>query len=258
MFLKKWDDLPNNIKNEYTYNYYQKLEKKKINLILKRIFDISFSLILLIILSPILIILSICIKIDSRGPIFYRQERVTQYDKTFRIFKFRTMVQDADKIGALVTINRDPRITRVGNLIRKFRLDEIPQLINILIGDMSFVGTRPEVRKYVENYTDEMKATLLMPAGVTSYASIKFKDEDEILEKYVQKVIEKKPVLARTTPYEDIKNSEKNIDVHKSIDEVYIKKILPQKMKYNLRYIENFNILNDLKICIETVIGVLK
>ena len=115
--------------------------------------------------------MSILIKLDSKGPVFYRQERVTTYGRMFRIFKFRTMVQNADKIGSLVTLDEDPRITRVGKIIRKFRIDEFPQVINILIGDMSFVGTRPEVKKYVDNYTDEMKATLLMHAGVTSSES---------------------------------------------------------------------------------------
>ena len=156
------------------------------------------------------------------------QERITQYGKTFRIFKFRTMVQDADKRGALVTKQGDSRITRVGNKIRKCRLDEFPQLINILKGEMSFVGTRPEVKKYVDMYTDEMKATLLMPAGVTSMASIKFRDEDEIIEEYTKKGEE--------------------------IDEIYVKRILPEKMKWNLEYIEKVNILEDLKICIKTVI----
>ena len=231
MVLKKWEDIPDDIKNEYTYNYYKKLEKKKINLILKRIFDILFSLILLIILSPIFAIVAVCIKIDSKGPIFYRQERITQYNKIFKIFKFRTMIQDADKRGALVTVGNDSRITKVGKVIRKIRLDEIPQLINILIGDMTFVGTRPEVKKYVERYTDEMKATLLMPAGVTSYASIEFKDEDATISEYIEEGEE--------------------------IDDIYVNRVLTLKMKYNLIYMEKFNFLQDILICIKTVLAVI-
>lgn len=232
MILKKWENIPDSIKNEKTKKYYDILNSKKITLFLKRLFDIIFSTILLIVLSPILIILAIAIKIDSKGPIFYRQERITQYGKIFKIFKFRTMIFNADKIGALVTTKNDSRITRVGNIIRKCRLDEIPQLINILVGDMTFVGTRPEVKKYVERYTDEMKATLLMPAGVTSIASIKYKDEDEIISKYVK--------------------------LNEDVDDIYINRVLPEKMKYNINYLEKFTILQDMLICIQTVNEVLK
>lgn len=231
MILKKWENIPDNIKNEKTKEYYDILNSKKITLFLKRIFDIIFSTILLIVLLPILIILAIAIKIDSKGPIFYRQERITQYGKIFKIFKFRTMIFNADKIGALVTTKNDSRITRVGNIIRKCRLDEIPQLINILVGDMTFVGTRPEVKKYVERYTDEMKATLLMPAGVTSIVSIKYKNEDEIIGKYIEQ---------------------------ENIDDIYVNRVLPEKMKYNLTYLNKINIINDFKVCLDTVIGVLK
>lgn len=228
MILKKWEDIPESIKNEQTKKYYDILKSKKINLILKRVFDILLSLMLLIILSPLFLIIAIAIKIDSKGPIFYKQERVTQYGRIFKIFKFRTMIQDADKKGSLVTIGQDPRITRVGKMIRKCRLDEISQLINVLIGDMSFVGTRPEVKKYVDKYTDKMKATLLMKAGITSRASIKYKNEDEIITKYLNK--------------------------GEKVDDIYINRVLPEKMKWNLEYMEKFNILEDLKICIKTVI----
>ncbi len=228
MILKKWDNIPENIKNEKVKEYYDILSSKKINLILKRLFDIIFSLILLIILSPFFLIIAIAIKIDSRGPIFYKQERITQYGRTFKIFKFRTMVQNADKIGSLVTIGKDPRITKIGKKIRKCRLDEIPQLINVFIGDMSFVGTRPEVKKYVDKYTDEMKATLLMKAGITSRASLEYKNEDEIITKYLNK--------------------------GEKVDDIYINRVLPGKMKFNLDYIKKFNILEDMKICIKTVI----
>ncbi len=232
MILKRYDDLPEQMKNDEVKKYYDIIAKRKISLIIKRVFDLIVSVILLIILSPIMLILAILIKIDSKGPVFYRQERITTNGKVFRIFKFRTMVQNADKIGALVTIGSDNRITRVGKMIRRLRLDEFPQLLNIIKGDMSFVGTRPEVKKYVDKYTDEMKATLLMPAGVTSPASIKYKDEDKILEQALQK--------------------------GKHTDLAYIEDVLPEKMKYNLEYITKFSFWYDIKVCIATVIGVLK
>lgn len=251
MLLVKYDDLSDFMKNEEVKKYYDILEKKKVSLVLKRIFDVFMALIILILLSPIMLILAICIKIDSKGPVFYRQERVTTNGKIFRIFKFRTMVQDADKKGSLVTVNNDSRITKVGKVIRKFRLDEFPQLFNVLTGDMTFVGTRPEVKKYVDRYSDEMKATLLMPAGITSNASIKFKDEDEILEKHTKKEKEEVHISAG-------QSSNTEIPVPKSIDDVYVEEVLPEKMKYNLEYIEKFSVFTDLKVCIDTVIGVLK
>ena len=232
MILKEFKELPKEMQNDSVLKYYDVLKQKKIMLLLKRFLDFIASLILLILLSPILIILAILIKIDSKGPVFYRQERVTTNGKIFKIFKFRTMIQDADKRGALITGKQDSRITRIGNKIRKCRLDELPQLINILKGEMSFVGTRPEVKKYVDMYTDEMKATLLMPAGVTSMASIKFKDEDEIISKQTKS--------------------------DKTIDEAYVNDILPEKMKWNLEYIKKFSIFEDLKICIETIGKVVK
>ena len=228
MLLRKWKDIPEFMKNEEVRKYYDILNKKRFSLILKRFFDIVMSMILLLILSPIFLVLAIWIKIDSQGPVFYRQERVTQYGKIFRIFKFRTMISNADQIGALVTTQNDTRITKVGEKIRKCRLDEIPQLINILIGDMSFVGTRPEVRKYVDAYTDEMKATLLLPACVTSSASISYRDEDEVISKYV--------------------------DNKHSIDDVYIEKILPEKMKYNLNYFYKYTLAKDLILCVKTIL----
>lgn len=227
--LTKYDKLPDFMKNKKVKYYYDILSKKRLQLLLKRLFDILMSLILLIILFPILLIISIIIKIDSKGPIFYRQIRITKYGKEFKIFKFRTMVVDADKKGSLVTLNDDQRITKIGKKIRKIRLDELPQLFNILLGDMSFVGTRPEVKKYVDFYNEEMLATLLLPAGVTSKASIEYKDEDEIISKYSKK---------------------------ENIDDIYLKRILPEKMKYNLEYLKNFSILLDLKLCINTVLKV--
>lgn len=227
MYLKKWENLPEEFKNESVRPYYEYLKKKQISLIFKRIFDIFASIILLILLSPIFLALAIFIKIDSKGPVFFRQSRVTQYNKEFKIFKFRTMVNDAEKIGAQVTSQNDARITKVGEKIRKYRLDEISQLINVLIGDMTFVGTRPEVRKYVDAYTDEMMATLLLPAGITSNASIEYKDEDEILSKYSD-----------------------------DVDEAYIKYILPEKMKINLKSILNYRFFRDIKTMIYTVIKI--
>lgn len=223
--------MQNKIQKNIQY-YKTILERKKISLILKRVFDMVVSIILLILLSPILLIFSVWIKLDSKGPIFFRQERITLNGKKFKIFKFRTMVVDADKKGSLVTLANDNRITKVGHLIRKIRLDELPQLINVLLGDMTFVGTRPEVEKYVNNYTDEMRATLLMRAGITSIASLEFKDEDQIIQKYQNTGL--------------------------SIDEIYIQKVLPEKMKYNLEYIEKFSFIYDIKIMLLTVIKVFK
>lgn len=226
--LRRFDKLPNEFQNKTVKKYYDYLKKKKISLFLKRMFDIVMSFVLLVLCLPVFIILSIWIKIDSKGPVFYRQERITKYGKKFRIFKFRTMITGADKKGSLVTLSNDSRITKVGNKIRKCRLDELPQLINVLKGEMSFVGTRPEVEKYVKNYSKKMFATLLMPAGITSFASIKYKDEDEIIKKYQKK--------------------------GEQVDSIYIKRILPEKMKYNLDYLKDFSLLNDIKICIKTVI----
>lgn len=227
MILKKYENLPENMKNNEVKEYYEILKHKKFSLTIKRVFDFFAALILLIILSPIMLVLAIMIKLESKGPVFYRQERVTKYGKKFRIFKFRTMVQDADKKGALVTMGQDPRITKVGSKIRKCRLDEIPQLLNVIKGEMSFVGTRPEVEKYVKEYSNEMKATLLMPAGISSRASIEYKDEDEIISKYLSK--------------------------GEKIDDIYVNRILPEKMKWNLEYIKKFNIWEDIKICFKTV-----
>lgn len=227
MILKKYEDLPGYMKNDDVKKYYDILTHKKLSLIIKRVFDFIAALILLIILSPIMLILAIMIKLESKGPVFYRQERITKYGKKFKIFKFRTMVQDADKKGTLVTMGQDPRITKVGNKIRKCRLDELPQLLNVIKGEMSFVGTRPEVEKYVKEYSNEMKATLLMPAGISSRASIEYKDEDEIISKYLNR--------------------------GEKIDDIYIKRILPEKMKWNLEYIKKFNIWEDVKICFKTV-----
>ena len=217
---------------EIVKKYREEIEKRKISLFLKLFLDKVLALILLIPLSPIILAIAIWIKLDSEGPVFYRQERITTYGRPFRIFKFRTMVKDADKLGAAVTEHNDPRISRAGDKLRKVRLDELPQLFNVLLGDMSFVGVRPEVAKYVNRYTDEMNATLLLPAGITSPASIEYKDEDEVIEKFK--------------------------GTGRSIDDIYIEEVLPDKMKYNLEYIKNFSIINDIKIMIQTALAVIK
>lgn len=219
-------------KNEVTSKYFQKIESRRGELFIKFFMDKLLALILLLLLSPVIIILASWIKLDSKGPVFYRQERVTRYGRIFRIVKFRTMVTDADKVGSLVTVGQDNRITKVGHIIRKYRLDEVPQLFNVLTGDMSFVGVRPEVQKYVDHYTDEMLATLLLPAGITSPASIAYKDEDSVLEEYCSQGY--------------------------SPDEAYVQKVLPEKMNYNLDYIKNFGIISDFKVMIDTVINVVK
>jgi len=226
--LKQWEKLPDIMRTPEVAKYYRILKKKPLSLFLKRLFDILFSLILIVLLSPLMLFITIWIKCDSKGPVMFRQVRITTAGKEFRIFKFRTMVVDAEKLGTQVTVGQDPRITRSGRFLRKLRLDELPQLFNVLAGDMSFVGTRPEVPHYVEQYTPEMWATLLLPAGITSEASIEYKDEDRLLE-----------------GAEDV-------------DRVYMEEVLPEKMKYNLRYLGRFQVLRDFVIMIETVIAVLK
>lgn len=227
MILKKWEDLPQELKTEAVRPYYEALCCKKGSLLAKRVFDVAVSLVMLLLLSPVFLVLAIAIKLDSKGPVFYRQVRVTQYGKEFRIFKFRTMVQNADRIGAQVTVNNDSRVTRVGKLIRACRLDEICQLIDVLRGTMTFVGTRPEVPKYVAAYTPEMMATLLLPAGVTSEASILYKDESELL------------------------------DQAEDVDKTYIETVLPGKMRYNLYAIKKFSFWFDIRTMFRTVFAVL-
>lgn len=227
MKLRSWEDLPEQFRVEEVRPYYEALCKKRGALVVKRIFDIVVSFCLLLVLSPFFLILAIAIKLDSKGPVFYRQVRVTQYGRQFRIFKFRSMVNDADQKGAQVTVNNDCRITRVGKLIRKLRLDEISQLIDVLRGTMTFVGTRPEVPKYVEHYTPEMLATLLLPAGVTSKTSIYYKDESELL------------------------------DAAEDADETYIHEVLPAKMRYNLEAVAEFGFFEEIKVMFQTVAAVL-
>lgn len=228
MKLVKWEQLPNNMKLDAVRPYYDVLSTKKAQLCAKRMFDVTASAVMITVLSPLIAGVSLAIKIDSEGPVFYRQTRVTQYGREFKIFKFRSMVTNADKIGSLITTENDSRVTRVGKFIRKYKLDEVPQLFNILTGDMTYVGTRPEVPKYVAEYTDEMMATMLLPAGITSIASIEYRNESELLDNFTD------------------------------VDEVYLKKILPQKMILNLSMMKNFSLKRDFEIMIKTLIFVLK
>ena len=228
MLLRKWDELPAAMRSEQVRPYYDNLQQKKFSLFCKGIFDKAVSLGMLICLSPIFLVLAIMIKFDSPGEVFFRQERVTQYGKKFRIHKFRTMVKNAEALGTQVTTKSDMRVTNVGKKLRGCRLDELPQLIDILQGNMSFVGTRPEVTKYVEQYTPEMMATLLLPAGVTSEASIEYKDEERLLA--------------------DAKNA----------DKTYIDVVLPQKMKWNLKSLKEFSFVGDIKTMIKTVWAVVR
>lgn len=228
MILVPWDELPAQLRNPEVRPYYDILKKKKKSLYLKRYFDIIVSIIMFILLIPLMTIISIIIKLDSKGPVMFRQTRVTRYGNEFRIFKFRTMVPNADTLGTQITISKDARVTKVGRILRKYRLDELPQVLNIIRGEMSLVGTRPEVPKYVSSYTKEMMATLLLPAGVTSEASIEFKDEEQLLEK------------------------------SQNVDETYIKDILPRKMAYNLNSIKNFYFIRELRTLLKTIITVFR
>lgn len=227
MILRKWESLPPEMQIPEVKAYYDVLQKRKFSLVMKRLFDIVVSFILLALLSPLFLVLAIAIKLDSKGPVFYRQTRVTQYGKEFRIFKFRSMVTNADK-GSLLTVGGDSRITKVGKIIRKFKLDELSQLIDVFRGTMTFVGTRPEVPKYVEKYTPEMMATLLLPAGITSEASIYYKDENELL------------------------------DAAEDVEKTYLEVVLPDKMKYNLAAINSFSFIDDIKVMILTVLAIFR
>lgn len=225
--MKPFEKLPSQFQCDEVKEYYDILCKKTKSLFFKRVMDLFFAIILLIFLIIPIIIISIAVKVSSKGPVFYRQVRVTTYGKRFKILKFRTMVENADKMGSLVTTDSDSRVTKVGRFLRKYRLDELPQIFNVLSGSMSVVGTRPEVERYVEKYEPEYYATLLMPAGITSLASIMYKDEEKLL------------------------SSEEDVD------KVYIEKILPEKMKYNLKYTKNFGFRSDIKLMFKTVKEVL-
>jgi len=228
MVLRAWEDLPKDMQCPEVKPYYDVLSRRKGSLLLKKLFDLFAASVLLIVLAIPMLIIAVLVKQDSEGPVFYRQERVTAYGKRFYIHKFRTMVDGAEKIGSSITTEEDPRITKIGIKLRQYRLDELPQLFDVLAGNMSFVGTRPEVSKYVDRYTNEMKATLLLPAGITSEASIRFKEESSALES------------------------------EEDVDRIYLEEVLPQKMVYNLESIQNFNILKELCTMIKTVLAVLQ
>ena len=226
MKIVKWEQLPPEMQTEEVRKYYDILKTKKVALFFKRVFDLCAASVLLVLASPVFLALAIAIKLDSPGPVFFRQERVTQYGRRFRIHKFRTMVQNADK-GSQVTVSNDSRITRVGHIIRNCRLDEVAQLIDVIAGDVTLVGVRPESPRYVAAYTPEMMATLLLPAGVTNLTSILYKDEARLL------------------------------DGAEDTDKVYVEEILPGKMSYNLRELENFSFWRDIRVLFMTVFAVL-
>lgn len=221
--MKSFNKLPSQFQCDEVKIYYDLLCKKNVSRILKRVFDIIFSIILLLLLIVPIAVISLAVKLTSKGTIFYKQERITTYGRKFKILKFRTMVENADKIGTLVTTDGDSRVTSIGRFLRKYRLDELPQVFNVLSGSMSIVGTRPEVEHYVKMYSPEYYATLLMPAGITSLASIMYKDEEKLLSGEVD------------------------------VDGIYINKILPEKMKYNLIYIKNFGFKSDIKLIFKTI-----
>ena len=194
---------------------------------LKRIFDITLSLFGLIILLPFMLIIAILIKIDSKGPVFFKQIRVTKNGKEFKIFKYRTMRVGSDKYSQ-ITVGKDDRITKIGSFLRKYKLDEIPQLINVLIGDMSLVGPRPEVPKYVALYTEEQEEILKVRAGITDYASIEFSNENDLL------ASEEDP------------------------EKAYIEKVMPKKIELNKKYLSEISVLTDIKIILLTIKKILK
>lgn len=222
----KWEKLPSHIQTPQVREYYSALSKKRFNLVIKRIMDIILSLILIVVLLIPMIIIAIVVKSTSKGPVIFKQVRITKYVREFKILKFRTMITEQGENSSQVTVSNDSRITKCGVFLRKYRLDELPQLFNVLAGQMSFVGTRPEVPKYVNAYAPEMYATLLMPAGITSLASITFKDENEFL-------------------------------TSSNTDDDYINILLPKKMELNLEYIKKFSVLLDIKIMFKTITGVL-
>ena len=225
--MKEWNQIPVWMQNAAVRQYYDILKQHQTGLRIKRSMDVVLSIILIVFFLPLMLVVGVLIKRDSRGPIFFRQVRITAYGRRFRIWKFRTMVQEAAKLGGEITTLEDTRITSIGMILRKYRIDEVPQLFNVLSGEMSFVGTRPEVEKYVRKYTDEMRATLLLPAGLTSMASIKYKDEEQLLKNAAE------------------------------VDKTYIEAVLPDKMEYNLNELKNFNCWSDIKTMVKTITSVI-
>ena len=227
--VRSFEKLPRELRCDEVRRYYDILDKKRSGLFLKRLVDIFLALVMTILLIIPMAVIALMVKLSSEGPVFYRQERVTTNNRRFMILKFRTMRAGADRDGALVTSAGDSRVTPIGATLRKYRLDELPQVFHVLSGKMSIVGTRPEVPRYVEKYTPEMMATLLLPAGITSLASIKYKDEDKLIG---------------------------NISDPDEVDRVYVEEVLPEKMKYNLSYLSDFSALGDIGLMIKTVASV--
>ncbi|NBH72556.1 sugar transferase [Clostridiaceae bacterium] len=225
--MKKWDNLPTFMKKPEVKEYYDILQKHRLELVIKRIFDLVTASGMLIVFSPLMIMIAILIRIDSPGSVLYRQERITTYGRKFKIHKFRTMESSAEKNGPTLTLSGDNRVTKIGRILRKYRLDEFPQLIDIILGNMSFVGVRPEVAKYVRKYSPEMRATLLLPAGLTSKASIQYKDEENLLKS------------------------------GNDIDKIYIDYILPEKMRINLEQMRTFSLFGEATTMIKTIFAVL-
>ena len=224
--LRKWEELPAEMRVPEVRPYWELLNRKRGQLVVKRVGDLVLAALLLVLLAIPMAVIAVLIRLDSAGPVFYRQERVTQYGEHFRIHKFRTMVANAEQIGSAVTTGHDNRITRIGVRLRGHRLDELPQLLDVLSGNMSFVGTRPEAVRYVEQYRPEWRATLLLPAGITSEASIRYKDEEWLLE-------------GAADP-----------------DRVYMDEIVPEKMKWNLASLREFGISGELRTMVRTVAAV--
>ena len=229
MELRPWQLLPDEMRTKEVRKYYNILMKHRTWLKMKRVLDVIVAGIMLAVLIIPMGIIALAIRLDSPGPVFFRQARVTQYGRIFRIYKFRTMVDNASKLGAAVTVDNDSRITKVGAFLRKYRMDEFPQLFNILAGDMTLVGTRPEVPKYVKKYTKEMYATLLLPAGLTSRTSIAYKDEDKLLGEAVDE---------------------------ESTDNIYLNEVLPAKMRYNLESMKHFGVKSDATVLWDTCASV--
>lgn len=227
MKVPRWEDLPADIRTEAVRPYYDVLAGRHRQLRLKRLLDLIGAGVLALALGWLFVVLAVVIKLDSPGPVFFRQQRVTRFGREFRIFKFRTMTHRACGTGALISAGDDLRVTRAGRFMRRYRLDEIPQLIDVLRGTMTLVGTRPEVPEYVRRYSPEMRATLLLPAGVTSTASIRFKNEAQML---------------AAVP---------------DVDSAYVHTILPVKMRFNLEDIREFSIRRDLRIALDTIRAVL-
>lgn len=229
MELRPWQLLPDEMRTKEVRKYYNVLMKHRMWLKMKRVLDVIVADIMLAVLIIPMGVIALAIRLDSPGPVFFRQARVTQYGRIFRIYKFRTMVDNASKLGSAVTVDNDVRITKVGAFLRKYRMDEFPQLFNILAGDMTLVGTRPEVPKYVKKYTKEMYATLLLPAGLTSRTSIAYKDEDKLLGEAVDE---------------------------ESTDNIYLNEVLPAKMRYNLESMKHFGVKSDASVLWDTFASV--